>query len=56
MMVRRLLKTLPLTGRFLLTVSRAHSTHEIMCAFEARAADPEDRRSPRAAPGPPTAN
>lgn len=36
MMVRRLLKKLPLTGRYALTISRAQSTHEIMCAFESR--------------------
>ena len=36
MLVRRLLKKLPLTGRYALTISRAQSTHEIMCAFENR--------------------
>ena len=36
MMVRRLLKKLPLTGRYALTISRAHSRREIMCAFENR--------------------
>lgn len=36
MLVRRLLKQLPLTARYALTISRAQSRHEIMCAFENR--------------------
>jgi hypothetical protein len=34
MLVRRLLKKLPLTGRHALTISRAQAGHEILCAFE----------------------
>ena len=34
MLVRRLLKMLPLTGRYAVTISRAQGRPEIMCAFE----------------------
>jgi hypothetical protein len=34
MLVRRLLKKLPLTGRYALTISRARGGREILCAFE----------------------
>ena len=34
MLVRRLLKTLPLTGRYAVTICRAHGGQEILCAFE----------------------
>ena len=34
MLVRRLLKMLPLTGRYALTISRSQGRREIMCAFE----------------------
>jgi hypothetical protein len=34
MLVRRLLKMLPVTGRYALTISRSQGRREIMCAFE----------------------
>ena len=34
MLVRRLLKMLPLTGRYALAISRSQGRREIMCAFE----------------------